>query len=499
MEVLILLALAAYALIRIDPRVLYAGDAVVIGEHRVVYLPHCRYDIAFPGHAAIYPGWLAEQGGAELSQYFGFRYVGAALLAAVAWVLFLVTRVIARRGGGKTMGLWRYVPLVGLVVIWNRYTFRLSDQVAVLAALLMALGLLTIRRTSLRAVAYAIALPACYLVAGAPCLLLGIMCGLAELLDRRRVILGIGYLVAAGAAPLLIGRGLFGVSLLEAYGRPTPLYHSSLEAVGSQTGTIEAVAWIGLYAFWCLIAIRQPLGRAAGHVARKLPGRLRGRLLRAAGLSIAIILGGAAIAASYDSCGGGLLRINRAAASGDWSAVLDEARRCPRRRYTLNVARDVNRALFETAQLGNLMFSYPQCPGTLLADFRNDEPYPNGPDTLLMLGAINQAEHAAFELLESRGPRPNVLGLLARLFTIKREPQTARIFLQALRRDPVHGSWADERLAELDDDPTDSEAEHVRAVMPPAPLLDLEAIEPSMLIHSPSLITFLPIFICFLA
>ena len=84
-----------------------------------------------------------------------------------------------------------------------------------------------------------------------------------------------------------------------------------------------------------------------------------------------------------------------------------------------------------------------------------------------MLGAVNRAEHMALESLEVDGERPFVLRLLARISLAKGDLPTARVFLNMLRRDLLHGAWAESQLARLKRDPTDvdEKTRHVRRVM----------------------------------
>jgi len=114
------------------------------------------------------------------------------------------------------------------------------------------------------------------------------------------------------------------------------------------------------------------------------------------------------------------------------------------------------------------MFSVPQDPQALLPD--PDWLYlsPAEAEILLALGAVNHAVQIGCELLECWGPRPATLRLLARAYLAKRQPNAARHFLNRLRGDLVHGSWARRQLARLAGDPgapLDEDIRRVRSVM----------------------------------
>jgi hypothetical protein len=71
--------------------------------------------------------------------------------------------------------------------------------------------------------------------------------------------------------------------------------------------------------------------------------------------------------------------------------------------------------------------------------------------------------------LELRGDRPAILRQLALINIVKKEPQIARIYLNALRKDPISRQWAQDTLRLLDENPLMSSnegIEYARSVMP---------------------------------
>ena len=130
---------------------------------------------------------------------------------------------------------------------------------------------------------------------------------------------------------------------------------------------------------------------------------------------------------------------------------------------------DINRALFETGQLGSRMFSYPQHPSVLFEIGSHAVPYKGGCEVLLRLGRINEAEHTALEALEINGARPETLRRLAIIYIVKDQPEAARVFLTMLSKDLVAGQWARDTLRRLEDDPrlsSDEQIRYLRSVMP---------------------------------
>jgi hypothetical protein len=162
------------------------------------------------------------------------------------------------------------------------------------------------------------------------------------------------------------------------------------------------------------------------------------------------------------------LRANCFCRRGMWQDCLDELRGATGVEYSASLLCDVNRALFETGQLPTAMFTFPQRPGVLFARGAEGVHVEGSCEVLLRLGCVNEAEHVASESLEIRGPRPGVLRQLAIIYIVKGRPETAKVFLGALRKDVIEGPWAEACLARLEQDPAlsgDEEIGRLRSVM----------------------------------
>ena len=153
---------------------------------------------------------------------------------------------------------------------------------------------------------------------------------------------------------------------------------------------------------------------------------------------------------------------------GMWQDFLNEIRCGHDAECSVSRLCDINRALFETGKLPAAMFAFPQRPGALFARGA-DGAYASGScEVLLQLGCVNEAEHVAAESLEICGPRPRILRQLATIYIAKGRPETARVFLGALRKDIVEGSWAEACLTRLERDPAlsgDEEIDRLRSFM----------------------------------
>jgi uncharacterized protein YhhL (DUF1145 family) len=84
------------------------------------------------------------------------------------------------------------------------------------------------------------------------------------------------------------------------------------------------------------------------------------------------------------------------------------------------------------------------------------------------MGRVNAAEKEAYELLETSGEYPEIFWALAIINIAKSQPKPARVFLEVLSGDLIHGKKAKSMLKRLDDDPelrNDEEIIRLRSVM----------------------------------
>ena len=446
--------LAAHILFLINPRVLYQADEIISkGQSPIPIFPYYYQGMAFFEEFIDYPGGVAEYAGANVGQYFGVPYGGAVVLVVVALAAFLVTDGLITLMGGRRGLFVPFVPPLLMLVMWNQYTVHLGDMIGVVVALLAACAYLRLPDKLLRALAYIGLLAAVCYVGGGAFMLTAAVCGLYELLIRRRRLLGAGYLLA-GAAVWAAATRLTG--------------DGSSAMVGGLTGAamkgsaLAVGAWVGLHLFYLLLMV----GMAFARPLQQAGERLAVRIVVAARPIVLILLTVLIAGGTYNVGAGEFRRLSYAAQMEQWGLVLKVAHRNPGL-ITPYVCRAVNRALYEAGKLTDDMFAFPQIPdGGLLPRMELDQPYKS--DTLLKLGAVNRIEHLALESKEIWGPRPFVIRLLARIALAKGEGPTARVWLSMLSKDIVHQSWAIGRLQALSGNPSmagDEEVQSIRAVM----------------------------------
>jgi len=255
---------------------------------------------------------------------------------------------------------------------------------------------------------------------------------------------------------------LFGVTFNDAYFHPSGLFPFD--------GTLGVTALWGLYVFFVLIAIALPFRCALGRLGAVLgTSRLNGKLRVVCGVGVLAIASASAVLFTVDRDARRVLQANYLARTGHWGELLEEVDRHGAQGYPPSVMLDINRALFETGQLGNRMFSYPQHPSSLFEIGSHAVEYKGGCEVLLSLGRINEAEHSALEALEINGARPETLRCLAIIYIVKDQPEAARVFLTLLSKDLIAEQWARDTLRRLEDDPrlsSDEQIKYLRSVMP---------------------------------
>ena len=441
--VLFFLLLAAHLTVNLTPRVLYGADEISpVGKNVPTFPVYFRGGQFFKPFLKT-PGGLVEYLGANLSQYFAVPHGGAVILVAVAIIAFWLTDGLVGLMGGRKGNVARLaVPLL-LVVVWNRYTFLLADQLSLLGVLLAACAYLRLPEKSVvRAAVMAPGIVAFYYVAGAPAILLAAVCGTYELIAKRRDVGGL-YLLVGALTPLVLGCGLFKLSTSDAY----------LLRAGLKGGLVSSVAMGVLYGFMILLtvvlALREWRHRSAeagdgGSAEAASPGAMQAVVIPLAVVALAVAAG----LTTLDRDLRAFRRICFASQANASGATILAIQDYPAALYTADTCRRLNRALYDEGQLGRRMFAFPQSPdGGLMPMPGLYAPYKS--DTLLQLGAVDSAERLARASLAQWGPRPFVLKLLAKIAIVKSDWVAAEGYLTTLANDVVHGAAAQELLAKI--------------------------------------------------
>jgi len=460
-----------------------AGYPLLEGQSIVFpfFLRGTQFFLQFVGR----PGGLVEYVSAYLSQYYYYPLVGPAIITAVLVLISLASARLFRKVTGRSARGFQYIPVILLLIPIVRYTFYLREFIALALAVLTAWLYVSLRRRlggwlPRFFVFLFLAAALHYLVAG-PYILFILLSSLVEILqNKHRFRLGAAYLIAGSLVPLT-SVYILDVTAREAY--------VSLLGILPVVYVVKTAALSTTYAFFLFSLASTAVIRRSGfdevfdettEVDRTDLGTARFRWKVWAPLMV-IVVGLAAAFAGLDRNVRDNLWVNYYARTHQWERTLQAAWKCHKDYFLAFTVQDVNRALYETGQLGDKMFSYPQHPVPLLMSSADGIYYPGYQQMLFDLGSVNDAEHLAHESLELVGERPSILRLLAMINIVKQKPEAARVFLNAMKKDVIHDRWAEEYLTRLEKDPLMTSDPQVKSVRTRMPVEDiLMSPEPNM-------------------
>ena len=434
-----------------------------------------------------YPGGPVDYVSAFLAQFFYIGWAGALVATVQAWLLWLCAGSVTRAASSRILRLVCFALPVLLLGYYARYTYPFDVAMTVLAALcFVCLYLGTASKSSAGGLLVFLVLSVIlYAIAGAGYLLFVVVCGLYELLFRRRPALGVAFLLGGLTVAHVEGVAVFDFSVTRIFNYFMPRSYRDYR-------DIFVVVWV----FYLLLPITL-VGLGIGQLLRKGGGILRGRAAEATVSSqttsksgpgrlgrvlassagkvrgmlsplLAIVVGvmvayfyhnaelKAQIAASYYSC------------NGMWREVLEVAARYPQSKL-INYA--TNHALYRTGRLAQDMFRYGQQPGALMLPGETENPVAWWRlfDTYLDLGHMNLAESMLTLAMDTYGERPVFLKRLALINMVKGNTGAAKVYLGTLSRTLFDAGWARGYLERIEADPnlpTDEQVQHLRRIMP---------------------------------
>ena len=477
----------------VRPELVYHADGPAASGPAAVGIPVFLRGGDFRAAFFRRPGGPMEYCAAALAQFCYYPWAGSAILTACAVLLYANTALLLRVVGLSGGWLWALVPALLLLWNYNRYVLGIDVSLAIALNLLLGSAYLILAKTSSSAIAAPL-LPAlivlAYLLTGPSAMLMAGVCVLWELLVRRNYLIAATGLATAIALPAICAWWLQLV--------PTWDYRQQ-KAICPWLAAPDA----GQLAIYVALMTMVLLRCSAVAVARWRPSvmqhvssavdRLVGWLCKAVALCAVLAASVAIALGTLDRQLRWTLQLNYLARTEQWTELLDRLEGYPADLYTASLLCDVCRALYETGRLGSDLFRCPQQPAALFQRSQEGAFVRGSGEVLFLLGCVNEAEHVAHESLEVHGERPDILRLLARVHLAKGNPAAARVFLNVLRNDLIHGDWAAWYLQQLEDNPADagdSLVQAARANMPQADRLAEQATDEDVLLglleHNPA-------------
>jgi tetratricopeptide (TPR) repeat protein len=456
----------------IDPARIYYGYWLTM------QFPMFKTGWEFLREHATEPGKLTEYAAAFVSQLYALPWLGALVVTAVAGLLCLGAWSCLVHLTGRRPTVAHYVPALLLLLPYNVYRNPMAAGLGLSVAVGCACVYAALRARPgwMRSLAFVALFGGCYYLAGGASLIFAWLCVVFAVAAERRPLTGAAYAALAAAVPYLVGKVILRLRITDAYFRLWFFHQDSDPLQGWFVAALYAFwialpmwgllwPWLRARPWWAaaltrMVSAAGPLGRLA-----------RGGVGRGA-LSVApFALGVAVIGGSYNGDLRAVFQVEYCAQHQQWSKLLQTVRGHRWRHYTFFISWDVNRALGHLNQMSDRMFAYQQ---GVLGLVPNPTSFGAGEalqpvwiklsDVLWELGRVNEAEHMAYEALEFTGDNPRIIRQLALIAVAKRETETARILLRALRQDLWNGRWAAEYLRRLEADPSGSFDDEIRRV-----------------------------------
>lgn len=169
-------------------------------------------------------------------------------------------------------------------------------------------------------------------------------------------------------------------------------------------------------------------------------------------ITVPIVLTGIGLYFSYDQMSKAFVLSNTYSRQKQWGKVIELSHSLPKGKSNPYFNHDIIRALYHTGRLPYDLFHFPQKPKAILLTHEKKESCLTQLklcNVFMELGQVNMAEKEASELLAIKSHSGIALEKLAWINIFKRQTDTARIYLNALKKDLVFRNTADALLSNL--------------------------------------------------
>ncbi len=427
------------------------------------------------------PGGFVMYASGFLSQGYYYSWLGAAITVLSALCLCEILRRHLVAAGYVRATVLHSLPAILLLLICSRYRNPLPACLAVSIGLLCSLVFERLHscRLVIRAAAYCFLAGILFWLAGAGGLLIfSLMTLIHGVFVRREFGLPLLALPVGFAIIWCLAMYVFLIPPREAFIVLTPA--SSVVTDGMNTSS-KVLVFI-LYGSAPLIVLVLLLARKAfaklgqrrpkrskrnkGKKARAVAqSRLSGAILRTcAAAAVPFVLMAAGLYFGYDRMSKPFVLAHDYSLGDQWDTILEFSRGLPRGQSNVYFHHDVIRALYHTGRLPYDMFKFPQAKHGVLLTHEEKGSYLTQLklcDLFTELGRVNMAEKLASEILAAKNHSPVVVEKLAWINIIKGQNQTARIYLNALKKDLIWRKTAGDLLNALDGGMTPEQAIYV--------------------------------------
>ncbi len=467
-----------------EPTLLYSGFGSLLPE-----VPACPTSLAALRDALSQPSGLIFAVTGFSSQGLVNSWLGALVIMLAALALSELTRRHFRIAGfGNLPGL-TCVPVIMIILIYSRYQHPLLGALVVCLGLFSAWILALVPRRQgpkLGFLAVCVTTVVTFWLGGTGALTVYLAMTLIHMMNGRKH--GLAMAMGLPMSLVIIWVLLHTVALIDV----AQAWSLTLPQTQAVTGDIKAYPkglMIALYSFAPLGLGALVLGRGAWHRGHRSPAktsrknktsqaanqsknRVLGLIQTVAVSALPFVLMGLPLAFGHDPLNKLNVQIHHHGHLRQWDSVLETASQLPKGQTSVQVNHAVIRALGQTHRLPFDLLKYPQTQhGVFLTHETSVSALTQLKlhDLYLDLGQVNMAEKQVSELLAADIEFGFIYERLAWIHIIKGQYDTARIFVNALNKDPLYRKAARSLVHTLDHGvPQDliKHVERLRACMP---------------------------------
>lgn len=428
----------------------------------------------------VYPGGLTEYTASFLAQLYYYSLAGAAVITLLAWLLSISTNMIIKAFNVSLLRPIRFVGPVLLLIMYSQYTSYIILTIALLLALLfLCIHIKITRKNKFVIIIVFIESAVLYYLAGGAFLLFILLCAVYETFLRNRLLHGILCVFLAIGIPYIIGVRIFNLYPKDAFSNLTIFLWKTV--LFQDRAIINPSVYI-LYSFVPLVILLKGLW----HLLRAVlpsPGfgytkittimlSLKKYILwyTNAGivkwsidsLPLILIIAGS-IYFFKNNERKAEFEIDYYVYNKMWPNVIEVTERYPDKLLAVHSS---NLALFHTGRLGYDFFHFNKTHQSLGMLLLHTAPYKemhwNKANIYLEVGPINHAYRFLAIALDHYGKLPAILERMAFIHMIKGDNNSAKVFLNSLKRTLFHKDRANHYLSLLESDPTLSTVEDIQ-------------------------------------
>ena len=466
-----------YLLLVIEPHLIYQCFGTILPNAHpfVTGWPFLENSLDLPGGFVVYVSGFLSQG-------FYYSWLGTVIIVVSALCLCELSRLHLVAAGYARATVLTSVPAILIFLIYSCYKHPLPACLTVSLGLLCSLvfEIVPLRSLVIRAVVCCLMAAIIFWLSGAGAilifLLMTVIYGIFVHKDWRLTVLA---LPASFAITWGLTQYLFLIPSQKAFLILTPV--SPAVTVGMNT--FSRVLIILLYGFVPLSVLLLFLGKnvfSKTGQTRKISSKpnkgkkgytVAGQkklsptiFKKPAVIAVPIVLMTVGLYFSHDEMRKPFVLANDYALRKQWDKVLGLSRSLPKGKSNVYFNHDIIRALYHTGRLPYDLFRFPQTPHGLLLTHEKKESYLTQLklcDMFIELGQVNMSEKLASEILATKNHCGIVMEKLAWINIIKGQNRTARIYLNALKKDLNYRGNAEALLSALDEGFTAEEAAYV--------------------------------------